>query len=69
MGLLTINPTLVNPVTPSTLSTDPTTVNATTTTTTTTTTTIPMQHTGLPIAGLVVAILSVLGGSIMSRRK
>ena len=30
---------------------------------------IPMQHTGLPIAGLIVAILSVLGGTIMSRRR
>ena len=32
-------------------------------------TTIPMQHTGLPIAGLILAILSVFGGSIMSRKK
>ena len=71
IGLLTINSVPVKPVTPvtpstpSTPSTDPvtsaypTTVNATT---------VPMQHTGLPIAGLIVAILSVLGGFIMSRR-
>ena len=37
--------------------------------TTTQTTKIPMQHTGIPIAGLIVAILSVLGGTIMSSRK
>jgi predicted outer membrane repeat protein len=33
------------------------------------TTTIPMQHTGLPFAGLILAILTVLSGSIMSRKK
>ena len=33
------------------------------------TTKIPMQHTGLPITGLILAVLSVLGGSIMSRKK
>ena len=32
-------------------------------------TTIPMQHTGLPIAGLILAILTVLSGSVMSRKK
>lgn len=31
--------------------------------------TIPMQHTGVPIAGLLFGILSVMGGSVMSRRK
>ena len=36
---------------------------------TTTTETIPMQHTGLPFAGLILAILAVLGGSVMSKRK
>lgn len=33
------------------------------------TTTVPMQHTGVPIAGLLFGILSVVGGSIMSRKK
>jgi autotransporter family porin len=33
------------------------------------TTTIPMQHTGVPIAGLLFGILSVLVGSIMSRKR
>ena len=41
---------------------NPTTVKAVTTT-------IPMQHTGVPIAGLIFGILSVLGGSIMSRKR
>ena len=74
IGLLTITSTPVNPVnpvnpvTPATPSTDPTT-SAYPTTLNATTSTIPMQHTGLPIAGLIVAILSVIGGSIMSRRK
>ena len=31
--------------------------------------TIPMQHTGLPIAGLILAILSVIGGTIIPKRK
>lgn len=30
---------------------------------------IPMQHTGVPIAGLLFGILSILGGTIISRRK
>jgi hypothetical protein len=72
IGLLTINSTPVTPitpvtpVTPSKPSTDlktsayPTTVNATT---------IPMQHTGLPIAGLIIAILAVFGGSIIPKLK
>ena len=51
-----INP--INPITPKT-----------TTTLNTDTTTIPMQHTGLPIAGLILAIITVLGGSIMSRKR
>ena len=33
------------------------------------TNTIPMQHTGIPIAGLLFGILSVIGGSLMSRKK
>ncbi len=32
-------------------------------------TTIPMQHTGLPIAGLILAILTVIGGTIIPRKK
>jgi hypothetical protein len=43
--------------------------NSTTVKATTTTTKIPMQHTGIPIAGLILGILSVLGGSIMSHKK
>ena len=31
--------------------------------------TIPMQHTGLPIPGLILAILTVFGGSILPRLK
>ena len=31
--------------------------------------TIPMQHTGLPVAGLILGILSVIGGSILPKRK
>ena len=30
---------------------------------------IPMQHTGVPIAGLLFGILSILGGTVMSRRE
>ncbi len=33
------------------------------------TTTIPMQHTGVPITELVLAILSIIGGTAISRRK
>ena len=32
-------------------------------------TTIPMQHTGLPIAGLILSILTVIGGTIIPRKK
>lgn len=32
-------------------------------------TTIPMQHTGLPIAGLILAILTVIGGTIIPRKR
>jgi uncharacterized repeat protein (TIGR01451 family) len=34
-----------------------------------TTKTIPMQTTGMPIAGLVLAILAVLGGTLVPRKK
>ena len=56
----TVTTNITNQLTP----TNSTTVNATTTTTK-----IPMQHTGIPIAGLILGILSVLGGSVMSRKK
>jgi uncharacterized repeat protein (TIGR01451 family) len=56
---ITVNVTDNNPITP----TKPT------TTVEALTTTIPMQHTGLPFAGLILAILTVLGGSIISRKK
>ena len=66
-----INPT--NPSTP-TSPTNSTGLNNSKTQTTTTelnaaTGTIPMQHTGVPIAGLIFGILSVLGGTVMSRKK
>jgi len=60
------------PITPTnpTNPTNPTTpTNTTTTILNAATTTIPMQHTGVPIAGLILAILSVIGGSIMSHRR
>ena len=57
--------TPINPVNP----TNPTTTTNASTILNAATTTIPMQHTGLPIAGLILAILSVFGGSIMSRKK
>ena len=63
-GVTPITITSTNPVNP----TRPTTPN-TKTTLNADTTKIPMQHTGLPITGLILAILSVLGGSIMSRKK
>jgi hypothetical protein len=34
-----------------------------------TTKTVPMQHTGMPIAGLVLAILAVIGGTLAPRKK
>jgi hypothetical protein len=34
-----------------------------------TTKTIPMQTTGMPIAGLILAILAVLGGTLAQRKK
>ena len=54
--LTPINP--IKPITPTTK----TTLN-------TDTTKIPMQHTGLPIAGLILAILTVIGGIIIPRIK
>ena len=54
-----INP--INPITPTT-STTKTILN-------TDTTSIPMQHTGLPIAGLILSILTVIGGTIIPRIK
>ena len=34
-----------------------------------TTNEIPMQHTGVPIAGFILAIFSIVGGTVISRRK
>ncbi|MGB9201095.1 hypothetical protein [Methanobacterium sp.] len=63
-GVTPITVTSTNPINP---------INPTNPTTNTKlnaeTTKIPMQHTGLPIAGLILAILAVIGGSISSRRK
>ncbi|HEX7468684.1 MAG TPA: DUF11 domain-containing protein [Methanobacterium sp.] len=43
--------------------------NPTTPTTTVSAKTIAMQHTGLPIVALILAVLMILGGSILPRRK
>lgn len=56
----TINPILIN--TTNSNQTNHSTVN-------TDTNTIPMQNTGVPIAGLLLGILSLIGGSVLSRRK
>jgi hypothetical protein len=67
-GVTPITITATNPITPtnpinnSTNSPNSTILNAATNT-------IPMQHTGIPIAGLLFGILSVIGGSIISRKK
>ena len=60
----------VNPITISTTnSTNPITPTNSTTTVKAVTTTIPMQHTGVPIAGLILAILMVFGGSLIPKLK
>jgi hypothetical protein len=66
---ITINKAPINPISdPNTTpintkqKSNPTTLNAATTT-------IPMQHTGVPVAGLILAILTVIGGSIIPRLK
>ena len=68
---ITINTTNpINPINPIIIVTPTTTINiAIPITTLKSANTIPMQHTGLPVAGLILAILSVFGGSVMSRRK
>jgi uncharacterized repeat protein (TIGR01451 family) len=50
----------INPVTPT---------NSTTLNVAKTTAKIPMQHTGIPIAGLILAILTVIGGIITPKKK
>jgi uncharacterized repeat protein (TIGR01451 family) len=60
----------VNPITISTTnSTNPITPINSTTTVKAVTTTIPMPHTGVPIAGLILAILMVFGGSLIPKLK
>ena len=66
-GITPITITSKDPVTP--INPTKPTIPNTKTTLNSETSTIPMQHTGLPIAGLILAILSVLGGSVMSRKK
>ena len=56
-----INPIIVTPTTTINIAIPITTLKSANT--------IPMQHTGLPVAGLILAILSVFGGLVMSRRK
>lgn len=55
-------------VSPLTLNTQPT-VNAATTTSTTSGNTVGMQGTGMPLAGIVLAIIMVFGGLISTRKK
>jgi Mg2+/Co2+ transporter CorB len=43
--------------------------NNTTNTMNAATNTIPLQHTGVPIAGFVLAILMIVGGSIIPKLK
>ena len=62
IGSTIIQITTTNPINPTTPNTTKTILNAATNT-------IPMQHTGIPIAGLLFGILSVIGGSVMSRKK
>ncbi|MGB7968033.1 MAG: Ig-like domain repeat protein, partial [Methanobacterium sp.] len=62
IGSTTIQITTINPINPTTPNTTKTILNAATNT-------IPMQHTGIPIAGLLFGILSVIGGSVMLRKK
>jgi uncharacterized repeat protein (TIGR01451 family) len=50
----------INPVTPT---------NSTTLNVTKTTAKIPMQHIGIPLAGLILAILTVIGGIITPKKK
>ena len=69
IGLLTINSTPVTPITPVTPSKPSTGLKTSAYPTTVNATTIPMQHTGVPIAGLILAILTVIGGLIMPRLK
>ena len=57
----------VEPITIST--TNPVTPKNSTTILNADTNTIPMQHTGIPIAGLLFGILSIIGGSVMSRKR
>ena len=66
---ITINKVPVNPLPNPNVNPINTTQNANPITLNAATTTIPMQHTGVPIAGLLFGILSVLGGSIMSRKR
>ena len=66
---ITINKVPVNPLPDPNVNPINTTQNANPITLNAATTTIPMQHTGVPIAGLILAILTVIGGTIMSRKR
>ena len=62
IGSTIIQITTTNPSNPTTPNTTKTILNAATNT-------IPMQHTGIPIAGILFGILSVIGGSVLSRKR
>jgi hypothetical protein len=66
---ITINKVPANPIIDPNVNPINTTQKANPTTLNAATSTIPMQHTGLPIAGLILAILTVIGGSIISKIK
>jgi hypothetical protein len=68
-GVTPIIITATTPLTPTKPITPTTTTSTNSTILNAATNTIPMQHTGIPIAGLLFGILSVIGGSIMSRKK
>ena len=69
-GVIPITINTTNPINPYLIIVTPTTtINiAIPITTLKSANTIPMQHTGLPVAGLILAILSVFGGLVMLRK-
>ena len=76
-GSYTITPTITSetfnqntdPLTPFTFNVQQNNSNGNTVNAASTTKTVPMQTTGMPIAGLVLAILAVLGGTLAPRKK
>ena len=66
---ITINKAPVNPIPDLNVNPINKTQNANHTALNAATTSIPMQHTGVPVAGLILAILTVIGGSIIPKIK